>query len=235
MATPTPDQLGIYYTSKDLASSGATIPDRTVGNDSSVLSLTVPTLTNATDFWNGAIGFFVGTSTATAALRGHLFHVRKWDSASKKMALAQPLPIVPASGDTFKLIASGKTASNLEVLAMKVSDKQPEVESVSGTNITGITIKKASALLSEGTLTINYRTSPSRLLTISMNSGNPGSETPLTGNATNLAVYNADLSGYVLVDVNYATLPTSTRSDSFTLTAPKGNLIPNYEGYVRPM
>jgi hypothetical protein len=209
----------------------APIPDRVVGNDSSVLSLAVPALTEATDYWNGAIGVFIGTGTATAALRGMTFHVRKWDLASKKLALAQPLPIVPASGDTFKLIASGKAASNYEVLAMKVSGKQPEVESVSGTQVTGVTIKKVSALLGEGMLTLNYSTSPSKLLTIKMGTGNPGPETTFTANATNAPVYNADLSGYILVDVNFAALPTSSRSDTFTLTAPKGNLIPNMEGF----
>lgn len=139
--------------------------------------------------------------------------------------------MVPAAGDTFKLIAGGKTASNQEVLAMKVSDKQPEVENISGTNITGITIKKASALLGEGTLTLLYSTSPGKNLTLKMNGGNPGPETPLTANATNLAVYNADLSGYILVDVNFAALPTSYKNDTFTITSPKGNLIPNYQGY----
>jgi len=231
MATPTPDQLGVYYTSKDLATDGAAIPDRVIGTDSSVLSLSVPALTEATDCWNGAIGFFVGTGTATAALRGMTFHIRKWDLATKKLALAQPLPIAPASGDTFKLISSGKAASNYEVLAMKISGKQPEVESVTGTNITGVTIKKASALLGEGTLTVNYVTSPAKVLTIRMGSGNPGPETLLTANATNVPVYNADLSGYILVDVTFASLPTMSRNDTFTLTAPKGNLIPSFEGY----
>ena len=230
MATPSPDQLGIYYTSKDLATDGAAIPDRVVGSDSSVLSLSVTALTEATDYWNGAIGVFVGTGT-TAALRGFLFHVRKWDLTTKKLSLAQPLPVAPAAGDMFKLIASGKTASNYEVLAMKISGKQPEVESVTGTQITGVTIKKVSALLGEGTLTVSYNTSPAKSLTIKMGTANPGPEATLTANVTNLPVYNADLSGYILVDVTFASLPAGSRSDTFTITAPKGNLIPSMEGY----
>ena len=106
MATPTPEQLGVYYTSKDLTTDGAAIPNRVVGIDSSVLSLHAPALTEATDYSNGAIGYFVGTGAATVSLRAHLFHIRKWDLATKKLALAQPLPIVPASGETFKLIAN---------------------------------------------------------------------------------------------------------------------------------
>jgi hypothetical protein len=54
----------------------------------------------------------------------------------------------------------------------------------------------------------------------------------LTGDAQNIAVYNKDLAGFILVDVVYASLRTSgTYTDTFTLSLPKGNLIPNFEGY----
>ncbi|MCL2119702.1 MAG: hypothetical protein FWH27_14900 [Planctomycetaceae bacterium] len=229
MATPTPDQLGIFYTSKDLTTTGAVLPDRVIGSGATLTSLPIPTLNEATDFWNGAIGFFVGTGT-TAALRGVTFHVRSWDNAGKRLALAQPLPIVPAAGDMVRLVQSGRTASNHEVLNMKVSGKQPEIEGVAGTNVTGVTIKRASALLGEGTLTLTY-TYSTRTLAIRMGSGNNGPEVTLTGNAINLPIYNSDLSGYILVDVVYSSLATANRTDTFTLAAPKGNLIPNYEGY----
>ena len=140
------------------------------------------------------------------------------------------LPITPAAGDMVRLVQSGRTASNHEVLNMKVSGKQPEIEGVAGTNVTGMTIKKASALLGEGTLTLTY-TYSTRTLAIRMGSGNNGPEVALTGNATNLSIYNSDLSGYILVDVVYSSLATANRTDTFTLTMPKGNLIPNFEGY----
>jgi hypothetical protein len=53
----------------------------------------------------------------------------------------------------------------------------------------------------------------------------------ITADVANLPVYNADLSGYILVDVAFTSLPTASRSDTFTVTAPKGNLIPSMEGY----
>jgi hypothetical protein len=56
----------------------------------------------------------------------------------------------------FKLFVGGKTASSQEVLAMKISGKQPEVAPVSGPNVTGVTIKKASAMLGAGTLEVRY-------------------------------------------------------------------------------
>ena len=54
-------------------------------------------------------------------------------------------------------------------------------------------------------------------------------------NVTTLPIYNKDLVGFILVDVIFASQLTTSRSDTFTLTAPKGNLIPNFEGFVRPM
>ena len=229
MATPTPDQLGIFYTSKDLTTTGAVLPDRVIGAGATLTSLPIPTLSEATNFWNGAIGFFVGTGT-TAALRGVTFHVRSWDNTSKRLSLAQPLPIIPAAGDMVRLVQSGRTASNHEVLNMKVSGKQPEIEGVAGTNVTGVTIKKASALLGEGTLTLTY-TYSTRTLAIRMGTGNNGPEVTLTANATNLPIYNSDLSAYILVDVVFSSLATVNRTDTFTLTMPKGNLIPNFEGF----
>jgi len=230
MATPTPDQLGIFYTSKDLTTSGAEIPNRVVGSGSTVFTINVPALTQASDYWNGAVGVFVGTST-TAALRGFFFHVRRWDSATKTLTLAQPLPAIPSAGDNFKLIASGQMASGNEVYTMKVGGKQPEVETVTGTLVTGVTIKKASALLGEGTLTLSYIVSPARAISIRMGTGNNGPEVALTANATNVPVYNSDLSGFLLVDVVFSSLPTVARTDTFTISAPKGNFIPSFEGY----
>ena len=126
MATPQPHELGIYYTSKDLMVDNAAVPDRVAGDQSTILNIHVPALNNPTDFWNGATGVFVGENT-TISLRGHFFHVRKWDNATKMLAIAQPLPTLPAAGDTFKLMAGGRTASGLEVFGMKIAGKQPEL------------------------------------------------------------------------------------------------------------
>jgi len=230
MAIPTPDLLGLYYASRDLPSTGANSPDRIVGTGATQMTIPLTNVTEPTGFWNGAAGYFCGSGT-TAALRGITFHVRNWNDTSKTLTLAAPIPIAPVAGDTLKLYKGGKHASNQEILSMKVSGKQPEVENVSGPNVTGITIRKASALLGEGTLSVYY-VSTTKALSIRMGSGSYGPETILTGDATNVAVYNNDLSGFILVDVVFASLrPSSSYTDTFTLTFPKGNFIPNYEGY----
>ncbi len=230
MAIPTPDLLGLFYASRDLASSGATPPDRIVGAGATQMIIPLTNVTDADGYWNGAMGYFCGSGTS-ATLRGVTFHVRKWDSSTKKITICAPLPIAPVAGDTLKLFKGGKFTSNQEILSMKVSGKQPEVENVSGPNVTGITIKKASALLGEGTLSV-YCVASTKAITIRMGSGSYGPETFLTGDATNVAVYNNDLSGFILIDVAYSQLRISGNyTDTFTLTFPKGNLIPNMEGH----
>ena len=226
---PTPDYLGLFYPSKELIAPGAASPDRIVGPGSTLLNIATTSLTEATDFWNGAVGFFCGSSTAT--LRGITFHVRKWDKENGKLQITSPLPTIPVAGDMFKLFVGGKTSSAQEVLSMKVSNKQPEVDTVNGPNITGITIKKASAMLGEGTLELYY-TGSTKSLKLRMNGGDYGQEVFLTADAQNVPIYNKDLAGFILVDVVFSSLRTSSYySDSYTLTTPKGNLIPNFEGF----
>ncbi|MGL6195835.1 MAG: hypothetical protein ACRC2T_13545, partial [Thermoguttaceae bacterium] len=228
---PTADMVGLYYASRDLSAPEATPPDRFAGSDSSLLVINVPGLTQPDNFWNGATGFFSGGST-TASLRGVTFHVRKWELATKKLTLASALPIAPAGGDIFKLFKGGKYASNQEILSMKISGKQPEVDPITCVQTTGVTVKKASGLLGEGTLQIYY-VATTKTISIRMGtSGSYGPEVILTGNTTNLPLYTADLSGYILVDITYASLRASSAyTESLTLSYPKGNFVPNCEGY----
>ncbi len=233
MAIPTPDLLGLYYASRDLPNSGANSPDRVVGTGATQVTIPLTNVTEPNEFWNGGSGYFCGSGTS-ATLRGVPFHVRHWNGTNRTLILAAPLPTAPVAGDTLKLFKGGKHASSQEILSMKVSGKHPEIENVNGPNVTGITIKKASALLGEGTLSVYYAAT-TKALTIRMGSAAYGPETILTGDATNVAVYANDLSGFILVDVTFASLrPSSAYTDTFTLTFPKGNFIPNYEGFSMP-
>ena len=225
----TPDLLGYYYASCDLPHSGASSPDRHVGAGATVLTIPLPDETVPDGFWNGATGYFCGNDTS-AVLRGVMFHVRHWSFSDKTLTLAVPLPVAPVAGDIFKLFKGGKFASQQEIFNMKVSGKQPEVENVTGPNVTGVTIKKASAMLGEGTLTLHYN-ADMKAVSIHMGADNDGPEVLLTEDATNVAVYDSDLAGFVLVDIAFSLLPKIAATDTFTLTFPKGNFIPNYEGY----
>jgi hypothetical protein len=88
------------------------------------------------------------------------FHIQKWtvglDEIPGTLQLKQTLPAMPVSTDKFRLLKGGKYISSQEVPGLKVSGKQLEFDNVTGTNITGVQIKKASPSLGEGTLTLNY-------------------------------------------------------------------------------
>lgn len=227
---PTPDKLGLYYPSKDLTEPGGTIPERSVSDGSTSMAIRTDSVTQTTSYWDGALGFFYGSATQQA-LRGQMFHVRKWVREEGRLYITSPLPVVPVNTDKFRIFAGGKYASSLEVFAMSVNDKQPEIDdTVTGTNVTGVTIKKASGMLGEGTLSIQFNAT-TKGIAIRMGSGLYGPEETLTQNAT-VAVYNSDFSGFVLLDVVFSALKTSgTHTDTHTLGISKNVLIPNYEGY----
>jgi hypothetical protein len=71
----TPAQIGIYYASKFAVENGS-VAEYFVGTVNNAISFTVNNISEATDAWNGALGYFINTTTAD--LRGVTFHVRKW-------------------------------------------------------------------------------------------------------------------------------------------------------------
>lgn len=227
---PTPDKLGLYYPSKDLTENGTALPERSVAAGSTAMAVMTDSITQATGYWDGALGFFFGPTTQPE-LRGQTFHVRKWIKDEGRLYITSPLPVVPTVTDKFKIFAGGKYASTQEVFGLLVGGKQPEADnSVTGTNITGVTFQKASGMLGEGTLSVQYNAA-TRGISIKMNTGLYGPEEILSKNGT-VAVYNSDYSGFVLLDVVFSALKTTgTHTDSHTLAIPKNVLIPNYEGY----
>jgi hypothetical protein len=57
-----------------------------------------------------------------------------------------------------------------------------------------------------------------------------GISVAFTENGT-YCVYDIYENGWIDVTVNYASLPTSNKTDTFTLLIPKGIFIPNIEAY----
>jgi hypothetical protein len=227
---PTPDKLALYYPSKDLASHGAALPDRSVMAGSTALTIMTNSITQATGYWNGALGFFCG-STTQQELKGKTFHVWKWIKEENRIYITTPLPVIPGTSDKFRIFAGGKYASSQEVFGLLVGGKQPEADdTVIGTNISGVTIKKASGMLGEGELGIQFNAT-TKTLAIRMGTGLYGPEVTLTKNET-IPVFNSDFSGFILADVVFSALKTTgTHTDTYPLTIPKNVLIPNYEGY----
>ncbi|MDR1925285.1 MAG: hypothetical protein LBQ66_13025 [Planctomycetaceae bacterium] len=234
MATPLPDKLGLYYASKDLTNDGAVATSRIVGVDSTPAQVAVTNISEESGYWNGAMGFF---TTGAAANLQTCFHVRKWDKENNILTLAQPLPSAPVSGNQFKMFLGGKYRSSTKLLGLKVGGVQPEFATVATGTITGVTIKYISPYLGTGTLTLLYvfktTTGSTRQLSIRMGSNTYGEAVLPTANG-DYVIWANDGSGFIIVNIVYASLPAANATDksqTFTLSQPKGSFVPSFEGY----
>ncbi len=229
MPTPTADRLRTYYASRHLAADGDALALYTVGS-ATVRTLAAAALTQATGYWNGAVGWF-DPATATAALRGAAFHVQSFDGGTDTLTLSRDLPAVPQAGDTFRLALGGNRRSSQETFGMAVGGAMPEFAPVACANVTGVTIRKASARLGAGDLHLAYDAARDEL-TVRMGArGSAGPALDVSADATGAVVHAADDQGYVIVDVVAASLPAVNAADVYTLTYPRGYFCPDFEGY----
>lgn len=229
MATPTTDKLRIYFASKYLVADGGAITQYTADAGGSVSTIVDAALTQAADYWNGAIGWFDG-DTSTAALRGIFFHVEDFDAGTDTLTLSRDLPAAVAAGDTYHLVLGGNYRGATECFGLAVDGDLPELETVSGTNITGLTFKKASLGLGAGTLSLFYDQSED-LLFAKMGAEDYGVGLDVSGDVTDGIVFCSDGQKYVQVDVTNGSLPVGDETDTFTLTIPDNTFTPDYEGY----
>jgi len=228
MATPTSDKLRVYFPSKYLGADGATLTEQTADAGGTVSTIVDSALTQADDYWNGALDFFEGDTT-TSALRGIFFHVMDFTASSDTLTLARELPAAPAAGDTYRLVLGGNYRSSFECFGLEAGGVFPEQQSVTGSNITGLTIKKLSPLLGAGTLTAFYDYSLDELF-IKMGSNPYGTGLDVSGDVSDGIVYGSDGEEWVQVDVTAASLPGGDQTDTFTLTVPEGTFTPDFEG-----
>ncbi|MFZ5980958.1 MAG: hypothetical protein ACOYVF_10045, partial [Candidatus Zixiibacteriota bacterium] len=182
-------------------------------------------LTEVDDYWNGAIGWFEGDTT-TAALRGIFFHVQDFDATSDTLTLFRPLPAAPAAGDTYRLVLGGNYRGDIETFFMTAGGVQPELIAVTGTNITGLTIKKIAT--DAGTMTLWYDQSED-LLYMKMDYSNYGVGLDVSGDVTDGIIYDDTENSWVQVDVTSGSLPGSDQTDAFTIAYPSQTYTPDYE------
>jgi len=71
-------------------------------------------------------------------------------------------PTIRGEGHTYRLVLGDNWRSTVETFGMLVGGMLPALKTVNGVQITGLTIKKASALLGAGTLTVFYKRSQQR-------------------------------------------------------------------------
>src|SRR5690606_25836744 len=136
MATPTADKLRVYFPSLYLSADGQALPQYTADAGGTLSTLVDAALTQADDYWNGALGWFEG-NTLTPDLQGQFFHVKDFDAASHTLTLSRDLPAVPQAGDTYRLVLGGNWRSSIETFGMLVGGVLPERKPVNGVQITG--------------------------------------------------------------------------------------------------
>lgn len=227
MPTPEPNDLRVYFPSKELGSDGAALTAFSVTTGTDTQNFVDNVNTQADGYFDGAIGWFTNTTT-TVALRNQFFHVKTY--ASNNFLLARPLPATPAIGDTFRIIIGGNYRSSTEVFGMMLDGGFPEQSSVAGVNITGLSIKYASTGLGEGTLTVDFNQSAMEMA-ISSPNGGFGPVLDVSSNVTDGFIFIGGGLGYIKVDVVTASLPGSDQQDTYAATYQLQAFTPNYEGY----
>ena len=228
MATPTADKLQTYCPSRYLAADGQALTQYSV-DSADARTITDAGLTEADSYWDGAIGFF-DADTATADLRACFFHVKEFDEATDTLTLSRDLPAVPQAGDTFRLILGGKFRSSQECFGPAVGGQIPELGPVACTNVTGVTIAKASGLLGEGNIYVSYDATLDELY-LRRDGEENGVGLDVSADLTDAIVFAQDAQGHLRVSVTAASLPVGNASDIFTLTCPKAVFTPDFEGY----
>ncbi|MCK9570006.1 hypothetical protein M0R72_13770 [Candidatus Pacearchaeota archaeon] len=230
MTTPTADELIVYFASKYLSSAGDAITEQTADAGGTVKTIVDAALTQAADYWNGATGWFEGDTT-TAALRNQPFHVRDFDADTDTLTLSKSLPAAPVAGDTYRLVLGGYKRSGTRLFGLQADGAHPEIQAVTGTNITGMTLKYLNAGLGEGTLSIFFDQSEETLHIKEVGGSDYGNGLDVSGDVTDGVLYTADGNAFAIVDVTNGSLPGSDKTDTFTTSAPTGFLTPDAEGY----
>lgn len=225
MATPLAEKIKSYFPSRVSTADGQALTAFVATAGLSTMKISDSVNTQADGFFNGAIGWFLETTT-TVALRGQFFHVKT--HASNEFNLSKPLPASPVVGDTFRVVIGGKYRTSQQLFGLLWNGKFPEL--VVPTTITGVSVKKVSPLIGANTLSLKY-TSGVKELSISINGTDFGVVEAFTINRTDVALYLPNSDGFIIVDVVTASLPASTGTTTYTITVPNNPLTPDYEGY----
>lgn len=214
--------LEIYYASKYLVADGGTLTLRTADAGGSLTTIVDSALTDADDFWNGGIGFFIDT-TSTSALQNFFFRIVDFIAATDTLVLSQDLPAVPAAGDQFRLILGGNFRSDTEVPAYTVTGV---------VNVTGVTVDYgayANTSGSDGELVFDF--AADTLTWEQPGSATPGPTVDVSIDGTFDLFDGEDIDAFLTVTVVAASLPGSNQTDSaVTLTQEADRFLPVFTG-----
>lgn len=211
--------LEFYFASKYLGSDGDTLTEQTADAGGSTTTLVDAALTEADDYWNGALCVFEDDTT-TAALQGHVAHVKDFDAATDTLTFWSTLPAAVAAGDTYRLILGGNYRSSLQAQGYEVT--------AGPSNVTGVTIDVYGDANGAGDGTLSY-TNADTSLTWTPPGGSAGSKVDVSSNGT-YDLFGADNDKYITITVVAASLPGTDQTDTITAALRTGEIFPDMEG-----
>lgn len=222
MATPTQEKLRWYRPLKSLSADGQASPQRSCGAGTDTEVIVCAALTQANDYWNGAIGMF-DLDTPTELLQGIWFHVLDFDAAGDELALARALPVSPATGgapDTFRLYLGGNWRSTTEIKSLKFTAPR---------NVTGVVIDAPSNLNGPGTGHLSWDASASSLFWRAPGDEDVGAAVVISGDGP-YVLFSDSGEAHLEVTVTESSLPVEDAADEIALRVVEESLLPSWAG-----
>lgn len=206
--------LRFHYSGKDLGSDGAT-PTTQTADSGTVSTVVDAALTEANDYWNGAV-----IEWLTGANAGLFSTVEDFDAATDTLTLEEDLAAAVAAGHTYRLyLQLGNYRSSVEIVGLK---------STAPVNVTGTVMKSVGMFQGPGSGTLEFIFNgggAARALRWTAPGDTAGSQVVVGGSNGDYVLESNDISKWVEVTVTIASLPGSDQSDALTLTAPRHRFI----------
>lgn len=203
-----------------VASNGGSITEQ-VADSATANTLTDSALTEADDYWNGAILRFED-DTLTSALQGLHYHVTDFDAETDTLTVKPVFAATPAANDTYKLlqVAAGNYISAEEMPGLTVDS--------GASNITGVTIDFVSHGNTDANGTLSFINSSTSATWQAGADSAAGSAVDISSNGTYTLKSDTE-DCFIEITVVSASLPTSDQSDTIQLSTPSAVIVPNTE------
>lgn len=215
--------LRMFYPASEGASDGDAL-DVLAVDSATATTIVDSELTQADDYWNGAI--FKGL---TGDIAGVIAHILDFAASSDTLTFPFEFSTTPGVGDTYSLILSKADAyrSSTEISGKTIAGLS---------NVTGFTIEYCSwgnADTTGAKIKFSYNGGSGQGLSWSTDGTNYGTEIDISGLSENDVVTltdNNDRSAFLRVKRSAASLPTSDKTDTMTISSPKNLIIPTCSG-----
>jgi hypothetical protein len=216
--------LQLLYAHRKLAASGDT-PATLTASAGTVRTAVCAALTEANDYWNGAIVRWI-----TGPNAGLYSAVADFDAATDTLTFKEDLPSAVANTHQFMLLHGGKYVSDQEI---------PSLIATALVNVTGFSIIAVGFINGEGTGTLAFKynggsnegltwTPPGETegVEVDVSALVDGNQIVLVGGGSS----DEELSKFIILERTAAALPGGDESDAVGLTLPAGTFLPLVTG-----